>query len=159
MPFAKEFLMVRVTGLLGFAVLLSACTKQESPPAADTATVAATAAAMSLASIAGTWNVNVMREGSDSVATTYVLNTMDTTAWTFTFPNREPIPIRITGMSGDTILSEAGPFESSVRPGVQTRNTIKTWLEADKLVGWVRARYDVTGPDTVIVFRTEGTRQ
>jgi len=147
---------MRFTALVGLAVLVSACTKQDAPPAADTTAMAAPA---SLASMAGMWNVNVMREGSDSVATTYVLNTMDTAAWTFTFPNRQPIPIRITGMSGDTVLSEAGPFESSVRPGVQTSNTIRTWLEGGKLVGWVRARYDVSGPDTVIVFRTEGTRQ
>src|SRR5687767_5104443 len=150
---------MRFTALLGLAVVLSGCTKEEAPSAADTSAVAAPAAASPVANLAGMWNVNVMREGSDSVATTYVLNAMDSAAWTFTFPNREPIPIRITGMSGDTVLSEAGPFESSVRPGVQTRNEIKTWLENGKLVGWVRARYDVAGPDTVIVFRTEGTKQ
>lgn len=151
---------MRLTALLGLAVLLcSACTRQESPPAADTTAMSAAAGGSPLASMAGMWNVNVMREGSDSVATTHVLNATDSTAWTFTFPNRQPIPIRITGMSGDTVLAEAGPFESSVRPGVQTRNIIKTWLEGDRLISWVRARYDVTGPDTVIVFRTVGTRQ
>ena len=149
---------MRFTALLGLAVLVTGCTRQDAPSAADTMAIAPPAPA-SLAGMAGMWNVNVMREGSDSVATTYVLNTTDTAAWTFTFPNRQPIPIRITGMSGDTVLSEAGPFESSVRPGVQTSNTIRTWREGDKLVGWVRARYDVAGPDTVIVFRTEGTRQ
>jgi|SRR5687767_496978 len=151
---------MRFTALLGLAVLVSGCSREEAPPAGDTTAMsAAPAAASPVGNMAGMWNVNVMREGSDSVATTYVLNAMDSAAWTFTFPNKEPIPIRITGMSGDTVLSEAGPFESSVRPGVQTRNVIKTWLEDGKLVGWVRARYDVAGPDTVIVFRTEGTKQ
>jgi len=150
---------MRSTVLLGLAVLLSGCTKQESPPAADTTAMSESTGGSPVARMAGMWNVNVMREGSDSVATTHVLNSTDSAAWSFTFPGRQPIPIRITGMSGDTVLAEAGPFESSVRPGVQTTNIIKTWLEGDNLVSWVRARYDGTGPDTVIIFRTVGTRQ
>lgn len=151
---------MRFTVSLGLAALLFAgCAKQDNPPAADTAAMSGTAGASVLANMAGMWNVNVMREGSDSVAATHVLNTTDTAAWSFTFPNREPIPMRITGMSGDTVLAEAGPFASAVRPGVQTSNTIRTWLEGDKIVSRVRARYEVAGPDTVIMFRTEGTRQ
>ncbi len=152
---------MRILALLGCTVLLAACTKADAPPAADTSAgmAAEMPATASLASMAGLWDTNVRRQGTDSVVTTNVLNTTDSTAWSFAFPNRESIPMRITGMSGDTVLWETGSFESSVRKGIMTRNTGKTWLRDGKLRGLITARYDGTGPDSVIVFETEGTKR
>jgi hypothetical protein len=60
---------------------------------------------MSLASVAGMWNFVVKPEGRDTVVTSYLLNTTDTTSWTFTCPGGEPQVVKPTGMVGDTILA------------------------------------------------------
>jgi hypothetical protein len=77
----------------------------------------------------------------------------------FTFPNCRPVPVRITGMSGDTLVAETDWFESSVRKGLQAQSNIRYWMQEGKLVGRNVVRYKTTGPDTLRVFTTEGTRQ
>lgn len=152
---------MRLTALLGCAALLAGCAKAESPPVADTMAMSepAPAAAMSVASVAGMWNVRVLGETGDSTLTTYVLNTSDSSAWTLTFPNRDPIPLRITGVSGDSIMTESGPFESNLRRGVQVRTSVVWRMEGGKLMGYTVARYATTGADSVVNLRSEGTRQ
>ena len=151
---------MRRTVLLGMAVVFAACSRTDSPPATDTAAAMTDAsAATSLASFAGTWDVNVMPEGSDSVATTHVLNVTDTAAWRLEFSDRQGTALRVTGMSGDTVLTEAGPFESGVRRGVQVRTTNTYWLEDGKIMGRTTARYETTGPDTLRMFHSVGTKR
>ena len=151
---------MRRTSLLGLAVVFAACSRADSPPATDTAMAVSDApATTSLASFAGTWDVNVMPEGSDSVATTHVLNVTDTTAWRLEFTDRPGAAIRMTGMRGDTIMAEAGPFESGVRRGTQVRTTNSYWLEGGKLMGRTTARYETTGADTLRLFHSVGTKR
>lgn len=152
--------MHRTVMLLGFAVVFAGCSKADAPPAADTlaAGPADTPAATTLASFNGTWDVNVMPEGSDSVVTTHVLHVSDT-AWHLEFPDRAGTTARMTGMRGDTATGEAGPFESGVRRGVQVRTTNSYWLEGGKLMGRTTARYETTGPDTVRTFHSVGTKR
>lgn len=152
---------MRFTVLLGCAALLVGCTKADGPPAADTMAMSepAPAPAMSLASVAGMWNVRVLGETGDSTLTTYVLNNTDTSAWTFSFPNGDPIQMRVTGVSGDSVMTESGPFASSVRPGMQVRTTVVWRMQNDKLMGTTVARYVTTGADSVLNLRSEGTRQ
>lgn len=153
---------MRLTALLGCAVLIAGCTKKEAPPAADTTAIAPPAEppAMSLGHVAGIWNVTVKPEGKDTVVTTYILNTTDTTGWLFAFPKGKPIPLKVVEVVGDTVVTATDWFDSSVRPGLKARNTGRAWLNDDgKLVGKVTARYQTTGPDTVRVFDTEGVRK
>jgi hypothetical protein len=153
---------MRFIALLGCAALVAGCTTKETPPADTTAAAPAPAApapTISLASIAGIWNVTVKPEGKDTVVTTYVLNTTDTTDWHFQFPKGKPIAMKITSMRGDTLVSETDWFDSSVRPGMKTKTNSLTWLQDGKLVGRTTAHYQTTGPDTVRIFITEGTRQ
>ncbi len=152
---------MRFTALIACALVVVGCSKEEAAPV-DTAVVAVPppAAAMSLESLAGVWNVSIMPEGRDTVVTTYVLNTTDTAAWMFAFPNRPPLAMRITGRSGDSLITEAGPFESGITPGLQVKSTTSTvWMQDSKLVGRVRASYDRTGPDSVVNLRMSATRQ
>ena len=141
------------------AAALGGCTKTEKQPAADTAAMAAEApapAAISLADVAGKWRVRGMSETGDSTLVTFELNaTADPSGWTFIFPNRKPIPVRVT-TAGDSIMTEAGPYESVLRKGVQvtTRGVLR--LEGGKLVGTTVARY-AGGRDSLRV-RTEATR-
>ena len=157
---------MRLTALLGCAVLLVGCAKADAPPADTLAAteappvMEAPAAPLSLTSLAGKWDVKVMGASSDSVLTTYVLNTTDTSAWTFAFPKRESIPMRITSVAGDSIVTDAGPFVSSVRKGgVKVRTTATMRLIDGKIVGTTTARYATTGPDSVAMLRMEGTKQ
>lgn len=152
---------MRTIALLGLAVLATACSSKEAPPAADTTAMAPAAApAMSMASAAGMWNVNVMPVDRDTVLTSYVLNATDSTAWKFTFTGRtDEIPMRVTGMSGDTLLTEAGPFQSGVRAGQEVSVKTKSWMQDGKMMMSVDAHYAGTPPDSIVKLRAVGTKQ
>jgi hypothetical protein len=145
---------------LSCAAVLGGCAKTEKQTAADTSAVADEApapAAISLADVAGKWHVRGMSQTGDSTLVTFELNaTPNPSGWTFHFPNRKPIPVRVT-TAGDSIMTEAGPYQSVLRKGVQvtTRGVLR--LEGDKLVGTTVARYAGSSRDSLIV-RTEGTR-
>ena len=145
------------------ALVLMGCSKPADKPADTTvgespATEAAPAA-ISLADVAGTWNVRSTVEGDESTVVTYdMVATADRSGWSINFPKREPVPVRIVAVEGDSIVSEAGPFESAIRKGVQVSTRVVSRLQDGKLVGTTVARYQVTGPDTVARLRFEGTR-
>ena len=154
---------MRVLSLSLAALLAAACTKPDAVPAADTTAVTQepAAAALSLADIAGRWNVASTPEtGTDTTPTLY---TMTTTAgadgWTIEFVNRPGvIPMRNVMVDGDSVMTEAGPFESNRRAGVQVSTRSVMRLVDGRLVGTTRASYATTGPDSVLMLRTEGTR-
>ena len=152
---------MRIAALLVCAVVAVGCSSKEDAPAVDTMAVAPPAVpASSVASMSGMWNVNVMPVGRDTVLTSYVLNATDTTNWTFTFTGRsDAIPMRVTGTSGDTLLTEAGPFESGVRSGQQVSVKSKNWIQDGKLMSLVDANYAGTPADSIVKLRSEGTRQ
>jgi hypothetical protein len=112
---------------------------------------------ISLTDLAGRWNVRSTAPG-DTAPVTYVLAaTSSRSGWTLTFPNRRPIPVRVVAVAGDSIITEAGPFESVRRPGVQVRSRQVWRIQDGQLVGTVEARY-ARGPDTLVYLRSEGTR-
>ena len=149
---------MRITALLGCAMLLAGCSTKETPPVADT-TAIAPAPAMSLARIAGTWKVIMKPERQDTVVSSYVLDTSDSTSWTITFPNGLRAAVRVTGLSGDTVLAATDWNLSPIRKGLLARSDIKYWMQDGKVVGTHLAHYKTTGPDTVRVFVVEGTKQ
>lgn len=147
--------------------VLVACAKTEKQPAADTAAAAPAAApaapaapaGLSLANLAGKWAVQATTEGAKSTTVNFeMVTTADTSGWTINFPNRKPVPARIVAIAGDSVVTEAGPYESVIRKGVQvtTRTTIR--LQDGKLVGTTVAHYATSRPDSVVSLRMEGTR-
>jgi hypothetical protein len=149
---------MRITAMIGLAILVAACSSKDAPPAADTTAVAA--AEPSVANASGMWNVNVMPVGQDTVLTSYVLDATDSTAWKFVFTGRtDTIPMRRTGMSGDTLLTEAGPFLSGVRQGQQVSVKTKSWMQGDQMMMAVDARYSDHPADSIVKLRAVGTRQ
>jgi hypothetical protein len=157
---------MRFTALIGCAVVLVACTKKDAAPVADTMSADTTAAApapppapMSLASMAGTWNVSVKPEGKDTVITTYVLNTNDSTHWTMTFPKGPKVDLKITGVSGDTVMTSTGWFESQTRKGLKVLTDSRTWMQDGKVMGKVVAHYKNAGADSVRMLTSEGVKQ
>jgi hypothetical protein len=83
--------------------------------------------------------------------------TSTTDGWTMTLPGRDPMPVMIS-VSGDSVMSTVGPFESVLRKGVQVTTTGVMRLVDGKMVGTTIARYAVAGADSVTRLRTEGTK-
>jgi hypothetical protein len=158
---------MRRIALLCSATLLIACAKTEDAPPADTAAAMApapepapVAAPIALKDVAGKYAVTGKYEGTDSTVVSYDLNvTGDTTGWTITFPKRQPIPMRVVSVSGDSIVVESGPYASAIRSGVQVRTNTVYRLENGKLVGRTVARYDTKGPDTLRIVISEAVRK
>ncbi len=151
--------MRRLVLLLVPAVLVACAKPDAAPPAADTtAAMMPAAPTVSLGDFAGTWQVRGMNEAGDSIVG-YTLNaSADAAGWSITFPGRDPIPASVVSVAGDSVITDAGPFESALRPGVQvTTHTIWRLMDG-RLVGMTTARYATTGPDSVAMIRGEGTR-
>jgi hypothetical protein len=144
------------------ALVLVGCGKPADKPADATVGEAPAMeeapAALSLADMAGTWNVKSRVEGSDTELTYDIVATADKSGWTLNFPKRDPIPLRIVAVEGDSVVYQAGPFESALRKGVQVNTDVVARLQDGKLVGTTTAHYDVKGADSVATLTFEGTR-
>ena len=77
-------------------------------------------AGISLADLAGTWNVRAALDGSDKSITYDLVTTKDGSGSTLKFPGRDPIPLRVVATEGDSIVWEAGPFESASGRGYRS---------------------------------------
>ena len=144
------------------ALVLVGCGKPADKPADATVGEAPAMeeapAALSLADMAGTWNVKSKVEGSDTELSYDIVATADKSGWTLNFPNRDPIPLRVVAVEGDSVVYQAGPFESALRKGVQVNTDVVARLKDGKLVGTTTAHYDVKGADSVATLTFEGTR-
>jgi hypothetical protein len=144
-------------------LVLANCAGSDEQPevAADSLplTPAPAATAISLADVAGKWNIEVMPENSDSVVLRYVLNaSADTAAWSSQFPDRpDPVKVHVVAVAGDSIVTHAGPYPSALRKGVTVTTDGVFRLEGGTMVGRNVAHYS-GGPDTVLVLRSRGTR-
>jgi len=148
------------------AALLAACGGGDTDDMADMAdtmgvgmqTPMAAPAMLSLADVAGRWNMRAVPESGDTTPTTFVVTaTADTTGWTTTFPDRAPLATRVTA-AGDSVVTEVGPYESVRRRGVQVRTRSVLRMDGDRLTGTAVAHYVTTGADSVLRLRVEGTR-
>lgn len=116
-------------------------------------------APISLADVAGKWKVRTTDEAGGNVVESELTATSDTTGWTMRLPNnRKPIPVRVIAVAGDSIVTEAGPFESALRKGLQVQIRTVQRVQDGKMVGDVEARYRVRGTDSVAHRPLEGTR-
>ncbi len=144
------------------AGILASCGKSQVQPARDTTAVAPVTpearAEISLAEIAGKWRLRTMDEAGGNVVESELTATADTSGWTLTRPNRKTVPVHVVAVSGDSIVTEAGPYESALRKGVQVRSRMVIRLQEGKLVGTSEARYTMSGGDSVARRPTEGTR-
>jgi hypothetical protein len=103
---------------------------------------------------AGKWKVR----STDEAGGTPVEIELDTSAWTMTGSDGKLVPVRVVAVAGDSIVMEAGPYESFVRKGLQVTTRTVSRLEGGRLVGTVEARYTTKGGDSVVQRRSEGTR-
>jgi hypothetical protein len=142
--------------------ILAGCRKSEAPRAKDTTAVAAPAPAspapLSLADLAGKWKLRSTDEAGGNVVESELSITADSSHWTWTRPDGKTVQTRVVTVSGDSLVTEAGPYESALRKGVQVRSRIVLRLQGGKLVGSTEARYSLKGGDSVAQRPTEGTR-
>jgi hypothetical protein len=154
-------------GLCCCVVVLVGCQKPKEQPAADTTAMStpeaapapAAPAAISLADVAGKWTMRTMPENGDTTLVTYELVAKsDSSGWVLNLPKRKPVPLKVTA-SGDSLITESGPYESVLRKGVKVTTNSVLRLKDGKLVGTTVAHYATSGPDTVRMLRTEGTKK
>jgi len=130
-------------------VLLIACSRTENQQGRSPARTPA----VSLSSFAGTW------EAGDSVLAYQIVATADPSGWKTLLPNRPPIPANSVTISGDSAVTENGPFESALRKGVQVRTHGVLRPQGDRLIGYTIAHYATKFADSVVRLNIEGTKQ
>ena len=108
---------------------------------------------ISLADVAGTWDGTVTAVGNDTVLTIVELTaTADPSGWTMKVANAKTptmmtsVPSQNVLAAGDSVVVEAGPFASVLRPGQQVTTHTVYRLQDGKLVGSIRATYPATAP-------------
>jgi len=114
-------------------------------------------AGIKLSDVAGTWDVKSMAGPKDSVVVPSVVKAKaDGKGWTMKLANREPIPVRVVAVGGDSVVTEAGPFESVLRPGQMVTTHTVGHYKGDTMTGAIEARY---ASGDVVRLKTAGTRR
>jgi hypothetical protein len=143
--------------LLFAALLFLGCAQEATEEATDEAADTTAVEGMSLADLAGTWN---MRTTSTDPADTFINEyqiVIDEASWTMNFPDRDPVSATAV-VDGDNIITDSEPFESVRLPGTMVTTHTVFQLEGDRLVGDVTATWQMAAGDSVGQLRTEGTR-
>src|SRR2546426_11368212 len=92
--------------------------------------------------VAGTWDGKSMVGPKGSVFLTWVLRaTVDGKGWTLKRANRDPVPVRIVAIGGDSIVWESGPYASFLRRGQMVRTRNVAHFKGDKMTGTWEGRY------------------
>ncbi|HEX4600783.1 MAG TPA: hypothetical protein VH116_05265 [Gemmatimonadales bacterium] len=132
-----------VLALAGLAAATGASAQQPAAPAAAAPKCTA-------------WEVKTMVGPKDSVVTTSELQTTaDGKGWTMKLAKGDPIPVRVLATGGDSMVTEAGPFPSVLRPG-QTVTTLHNvaHIKGNAMWGTIEAHY---AAGDVFKGKTEGT--
>ena len=114
--------------------------------------------AISLADVAGKWKLRATDLNGSNPVEIVLTATADSSDWLLVGANRPPIRERIIAVAGDSIVAEAGPYESFLLKGVQVRQRDVYRLEGGKLVGMLYGTYALPRGDSTTVRRIEGTR-
>jgi hypothetical protein len=152
---SREEVMMRRTILVMTALAFVGCAGGGEEMPADTPATAM-AAPLSLADLAGTWNLQTISESGDTVASV-LTGTGDASSWTIAIAGRDPIPARVM-VDGDSVITESGPFESVLRPGVMVTTHTVSRLDNGMLMGNIVVRYEGAGADSVMRGTVHGTR-
>jgi hypothetical protein len=153
---------MRCLAFFSCVAVLTGCGRPEQRTPKETeesAVIQPATASISLADVAGKWKIRSTDEAGGNVVESGLTATSDTTGWTMQVPNnRKPIPVRVIAVAGDSIVAEAGPFQSALRKGLQVNTRTTYRIQDGKLVGDIEARYRIKGTDSVAHRPLEGTR-
>ena len=138
-------------------LLLLGCAQEATEEATDEAADTTAVEGISLANLAGTWNMRTTSsDPADTTVNEYQI-VVDESGWTLHFPDRDPVQSVVVA-NGDSIIVDSGPFESVRRPGTMVTTHTVFHMEGDRLVGDVTATWRTAAGDSVAQLRTEGTR-
>lgn len=118
--------------------------------------IAASAQGIKQSDVAGAWSGKSFVAPKDTVA--YVLTVpAEGNAGTVKFPKGDAVPTRIITLGGDSVVFEAGPYPSVLRPG----ETVKTLrmichFKGSAMTGAFMARY---ASGQIVRGKSEATRQ
>jgi hypothetical protein len=107
---------------------------------------------------AGSWDTKASVGPKDSVVVTSTMTvSADGKTWTLKYTNRDPIPVRVLAVGGDSIVTEAGPYPSMLRAGM-TVTALRSvgHYKGDKMWGTFDAHYS---SGDVVHGKEEGTRK
>ena len=155
--------------VVALLVLAGACAEQEpaqemdadepmaeAPAEAPSEMSGEMSAEPSLDAFVGTWDAMTYMESGDTVPST-IMATADPDGWMIELPDREPMPMRVLEVSGDSVVTEIGPYESVLREDVMVTVRSVTRIEDGRMVGTMAAHY--AGADSLVVNgRLEATR-
>jgi hypothetical protein len=117
----------------------------------------AVAASAGAQNAAGVWNNKFMIGPKDSVIGTVLITVSDDAkTWIMKFSDRPPIPVRVVAMGGDSVVTDAGPYPSTKRPGqsVTLLHSV-SHFKGDHMTGTFHAYYS---GGLVVDGKTEATR-
>jgi hypothetical protein len=100
--------------------------------------------AVRLSQVAGTWDYRAVVGATSGVMVASVLTaTASKDGWTMQHATDAVIPLRVLVVGGDSIVAEAGPYPSTVRPGqtVERNHIILHYDGGDTMKGAFEARY------------------
>jgi len=141
--------------LTGFAATAVA----QQPPAQPKPKPAAQAAAGAKPTVAGTWvteSTVKTAAGKDTVVNSLLTATADANGWVTQLAGRDPIPTRVVAMGGDSVVTEAGPFQSVARPGQTVTTHESLHFKDDAVWGTIEARYS---NGEIVKGTVKGTRK
>lgn len=117
----------------------------------------AVAQAIKLSDVAGTWVSKSMVGPKDSVIQGRLTATADGKGWNLKYPGHDSIALRVVATGGDSIVTEAGPYPSILRPGVTvTLLRIVGHYKGNAMTGTFEAHYS---SGDVIHGKTTATRE
>ena len=90
------------------------------------------------------WRIQTVASSSDSVlVTSQLFMAPDGKSAMMKLPNLAPVPVRIVASGGDSMVTEAGPFQSVLRPGrTVTLLHMVTHFHDKDMTGTMEAHYD-----------------
>ena len=147
--------------VVALLVMAGACAEQEPAQEMDADEPMAEAPAEmpaepSLDAFVGTWDAITYLESGDTVPST-ITATADPEGWMIEFADLEPMQMRVLEVSGDSVVTEIGPYESLLRDDAMVTVHSVTRIVDGRMVGTMEAHY--SGPDSLVVGgRVEATR-
>jgi len=151
----RAVILLSTVCLTGFAATAVA----QQPPAQPKPKPAAQAAAGAKPTVAGTWAIESTVKtaaGKDTVVNSLVTATADANGWVTHLAGRDSIPTRVVAMGGDSVVTEAGPFQSVARPGQTVTTHESLHFKDDAVWGTIEARYS---NGEIVKGTVKGTRR
>ena len=111
---------------------------------ASTSSAQDSASSVRLPQVAGVWDYRAVVGARSGVLVSSVLTaTASKEGWTIQHANDPAIPLRVVAIAADSIVLEAGPYPSTLRPGqtVERNHIVLYYDGGDTMKGAFEARY------------------